>query len=247
MVKFNECENGSEQEYSFTDFDGRVAKVFESACKTAFSAVRDAVLEDCKTLRAAVEDAVLHDERYADNKELLEEVTGHLSAYGQERQMELAETDFARAFSEFMEVFYKDCCFDRDFMKAVRMLGTEGRDRISKTLASRDGYTKLNLGFHKAFLEFEDILRFDDSSVQKILREVDQVDLACALNGASDELKAKIFGNMSRSAGEMLKEDMEAVRPVLKSTVQEKQRKIVDVMENMLFCHELHWPDECVC
>lgn len=203
----------------------------------------------CRTarpLRAAVEDAAIHDERYADNRELLEEVTGHLSAYGQERQMERVGTDFARAFSECMEGFYKACCFDRDFMKAVRMLGTEGRDRISKTLASRDGYTKLNLGLHKAFLEFEDILRFDDGSVQKILRAVDQVDLACALKISSDELKAKIFGNMSRSAGEMLQEDMEAVKPVLKSTVQEKQRKILDVVEEMLACRELYWPEECV-
>lgn len=223
MVKFSECGNGRNLEYAFTDFDGRIADVFESACRTAFSAVKDAVLEDCKTLRAAVEDAALHDERYADNRELLEEVTGHLSAYGQERQMERAGTDFARAFSECMEGFYKACCFDRDFMKAVKMLGTEGRDRISKTLASRDGYTKLNLGLHKAFLEFEDILRFDDGSVQKILRAVDQVDLACALKISSDELKAKIFGNMSRSAGEMLQEDMEAVKPVLKSTVHVKE------------------------
>ena len=44
----------------------------------------------------------------------------------------------------------------------------------------------------------------------------------------------------------MLQEDMEAVKPVLKSTVQEKQRKILDVVEEMLACRELYWPEECV-
>ncbi|WP_294427920.1 FliG C-terminal domain-containing protein [uncultured Treponema sp.] len=70
---------------------------------------------------------------------------------------------------------------------------TEGRDKIEQKLSELGNHTKLNLEFHNAFLSFEDTLLFDDRSVQKILREVHQEDMAIALKIASDELKEKIF------------------------------------------------------
>jgi len=77
---------------------------------------------------------------------------------------------------------------------------------------------------------FEDIILLDDRSVQRILREIDSKDLALALKGANEEVKEKIFKNMSERASEMLKDDMQYMGPVRTKEVQEAQTKIVSVL-----------------
>ena len=59
---------------------------------------------------------------------------------------------------------------------------------------------------------FEDIVKLDDRSIQMILREADQKDLALALRGVSDEVKQRILGNMSERGAPMLAEEMEIRR-----------------------------------
>ncbi len=77
---------------------------------------------------------------------------------------------------------------------------------------------------------FEDIILLDDRSIQRILREIDSRELALALKGANNEVKDKIFKNMSERAGEMLKDDMQYMGPVRTKEVQEAQSKIVSVL-----------------
>jgi len=77
---------------------------------------------------------------------------------------------------------------------------------------------------------FEDIILLDDRSVQRLLREVDSRELALALKGANDEVKDKIYKNMSERACEMLKDDMQYMGPVRTREVQEAQTKIVAVL-----------------
>ncbi len=77
---------------------------------------------------------------------------------------------------------------------------------------------------------FEDIILLDDRSIQRILREIDTRELALALKGANDEVRDKIFKNMSERAGEMLKDDMQYMGPVRTKEVQEAQTKIVAVL-----------------
>lgn len=77
---------------------------------------------------------------------------------------------------------------------------------------------------------FEDIIRLDDRSLQRVLREVEMKDLSLALKGATDELRAKFFKNMSKRAAEMLKEDMDYMGPVRVKDVEETQQKIVNVI-----------------
>ena len=77
---------------------------------------------------------------------------------------------------------------------------------------------------------FEDIVKLDDRSVQRVLREVETKDLALALKGANDEVKEKIFKNMSERASGMLKDDMEFMGPVRAREVQESQTGIVAVV-----------------
>lgn len=245
MMKFDE-RNGSKLKYSFTDFDERIARVFETACKNLFEAIKKPVLEDCKTLRSVAEEVALNDGRYVNGEDFQKNFLEGFGNYAEERQLELSEIEFARDFSDFISDFYKKCCFDHDFMNAVQTLGTEGRDKIERKLSELGNHAKLNLEFHNAFLIFEDILLFDDRSVQKILREVTQSDLAVALKIASTELKEKIFNNMSKRAQAYLKKEMEVIGAVLKSDVYERQKKIIAVVENLLSRHELRRADEWV-
>lgn len=77
---------------------------------------------------------------------------------------------------------------------------------------------------------FEDIIRLDDKSVQRLLREVDVKDLGLALKGANDELRDVFFRNMSEKAGKLLQDDIEMMGPVLMKDVSEVQTKIVGVV-----------------
>ncbi len=74
---------------------------------------------------------------------------------------------------------------------------------------------------------FEDLINVDDRGIQTILKEISNESLVLALKGASDELKAKIFKNVSSRAAEMLKEDLETMGPVKLSDVETAQGEIV--------------------
>lgn len=80
---------------------------------------------------------------------------------------------------------------------------------------------------------FEDILLVNDKGIQAVLKEVDNDELALALKTASDELKDKVFKNMSERAAELIKEDMEYMGPVRVSDVEAAQQRIVDVVRRL--------------
>lgn len=73
---------------------------------------------------------------------------------------------------------------------------------------------------------FEDLAKVDDRGVQEILKEITSQELAMALKAASDEIKDKIFRNMSERAAEMLREDIEALGPTRLSDVEKAQQAI---------------------
>lgn len=77
---------------------------------------------------------------------------------------------------------------------------------------------------------FEDIIHLEDRSIQRILREVETKDLGLALKGSQENVKDKIFKNMSERAAGMLQEDMDYMGPVRSRDVQEKQTYIVGVI-----------------
>ncbi len=80
---------------------------------------------------------------------------------------------------------------------------------------------------------FEDIVSIDNRGVQMILKEITTEDLSIALKTASEELKAKIFGNMSQRAAIILKEEMQAKGPVRVSDVEKAQMNIVNVVRKL--------------
>jgi flagellar motor switch protein FliG len=80
---------------------------------------------------------------------------------------------------------------------------------------------------------FEDLLNVDDRGVQLILKEVGNDDLAVALKMASDEVKQKIYKNISQRAAEMIQEDMDARGPMRISEVEKAQQIIVRIARKL--------------
>ena len=86
---------------------------------------------------------------------------------------------------------------------------------------------------------FEDIINLEDKAIQRVLREIDTKELATSLKGVKDELKEKIFQNMSERAQQMLKDDMEYLGPVRAKEVQEAQTKIVATIRTLEMSGEI--------
>ena len=80
---------------------------------------------------------------------------------------------------------------------------------------------------------FEDLKKVDDRGIQMLLREVSSEVLILALKGADDELQDKVFRNMSKRAGELLRDDLEARGPVRISDVETAQREILTITRRM--------------
>ncbi len=85
----------------------------------------------------------------------------------------------------------------------------------------------------KKMFVFEDILTLDDKSIQRVLREVDNNELAVALKSAAEEVQEVIFNNMSKRLAVMIREDMEFMGPVRMKDVEEAQQKIVNIIRKL--------------
>jgi len=85
----------------------------------------------------------------------------------------------------------------------------------------------------KKMFVFEDIVLLDDKAIQKVLRELDNQDLAKALKAVDTEVQEKIFRNMSKRAAALLREDMEFMGPIRLKDVEEAQQKIVNIIRKL--------------
>ena len=85
----------------------------------------------------------------------------------------------------------------------------------------------------KKMFVFEDILLLDDRAIQRVLREVENNDLAVALKSANEEVKNAIFNNVSKRLAVMIKEDMDFMGPVRMKDVEEAQQKIVNIIRKL--------------
>jgi len=80
---------------------------------------------------------------------------------------------------------------------------------------------------------FEDLVLVEDKGMQKVLRRVETSKLSLALKGASEEVKLKIFKNMSERAGVMLKEEIESIGAVRMKDVEEAQQTITRIIQEL--------------
>ena len=80
---------------------------------------------------------------------------------------------------------------------------------------------------------FEDLVLVDDRGFQKLLRKVETMELAIALKAASEEVRDKVYRNMSERAGAMLQEEMEDLGPVRMNEVSDAQMAITSIIQEM--------------
>jgi flagellar motor switch protein FliG len=81
---------------------------------------------------------------------------------------------------------------------------------------------------------FEDLINVDDRGIQEILKSIDSGELALALKVASEDLKQRVFTNMSERAAKILKEDLEVMGPVKVSDVDRAQGNILKVVDRLI-------------
>jgi len=91
---------------------------------------------------------------------------------------------------------------------------------------------------------FNEIIKLDDLSIQKVLREIDNGTIAKALKDTEDEVREKIFKNMSKRASTMLKEDMEYMGPVRLIDVNDSKLKILLIIKHLFNTGEIPRPED---
>ncbi|MES0371705.1 MAG: flagellar motor switch protein FliG [Mariprofundaceae bacterium] len=85
----------------------------------------------------------------------------------------------------------------------------------------------------KLLLIFEDLLELSDKDIQTILKHVSSDELVKALKGAPEELAERFFANMSKRAGEIMREDMEVMAPLKLIEVEESQQSILKAVRKL--------------
>jgi flagellar motor switch protein FliG len=154
-------------------------------------------------------------------------------------------TDLGDVSAEFIEEL------DQTIRKSLSTTGTSSRafdgiEALASILNQVDGKTEENI---MAFLEkqdtdlaqsikqkmfvFEDLVEFDDKNFRELMQNVDSQLLLKGLKAATDELKEKVFRNLSQRAAEMLREDMEVMGPVRLSEVESAQLEILSIAKRL--------------
>lgn len=141
---------------------------------------------------------------------------------------------------------------DEIIKSEISSLGTSttkkfnGVDALASILNEVDGKTEKSIMSHiekedgelaekirqKMFL-FEDLLKVDDKGFREIMKNINNEIIIKALKTASDDMKQKIFKNLSERAAEMLKEDLEVLGPVRLKEVEENQQLIIKAAKKL--------------
>ena len=98
-------------------------------------------------------------------------------------------------------------------------------------LEKRNG--KLAEEIRKRMFVFEDIVKMDDRSVQRFVRDCDTRDIVLALKGANREVAEKLFANMSSRMRQNIEEDLEITTNVRIREVEEAQQRIVGIIRDL--------------
>lgn len=182
--------------------------------------IRALVLEQAETLDA----------------ETKERVTSLMQSFGTESDFEDVEAGFERELDAFVQGFMQRHVGRQskrgELHSALLVLGDDARRRIKAKLLVEHEDALLRV-IDSEFLTFMDFALLDDRCIQKVLRCADQQELAMALKSADFTVQDKVFRNMSRRAGEMLREDMEFMGPVRRKDVYAAQDKILAIMHRL--------------
>jgi flagellar motor switch protein FliG len=113
----------------------------------------------------------------------------------------------------------------------LNRLNAEESKKILETI--EEGQPELALSIRNLMFTFEDLVTVPPATIREIVSGVDKRQLALALRGANDDLRAQIFKSMSSRAVEMLKEDMEVLGPVRSREVAQAQQEILNLARRL--------------
>ena len=91
----------------------------------------------------------------------------------------------------------------------------------------------LTVAIRNLMFVFDDLVNVDDNGMREIIQRADKKGLTIALKGASDEIRVRFFGNMSKRAGEMLKEEMDVLGAVRLRDVEKAQQEVVAIARKL--------------
>jgi len=147
--------------------------------------------------------------------EILKEVEGTLTShFGSDSGRDLSVSGGAKAIAEILN-----------------LIDTTAEKNILQSLEAEDA--DLAAEVKNMMFVFDDLILLDDRSIQRLLKEVETRDLSLALKAASDEVKNKIFTNVSERVSMMIKEEMEFMGPTRLSDVEAAQGRIVEAVRRL--------------
>jgi flagellar motor switch protein FliG len=113
----------------------------------------------------------------------------------------------------------------------MNRLSAEEAKRILESI--EESQPELALGIRNLMFTFEDLVTVPPATIREIVSGVDKKQLAMALRGAKEDLRAAIFKSMSARAVEMLKEDMDVLGPVRSRDVAQAQQEILNLARRL--------------
>lgn len=113
----------------------------------------------------------------------------------------------------------------------MNRLNAEESKRILESIEEQQ--PELALSIRNLMFTFEDLVTVPAATIREVVSGVDKKQLALALRGANEELRAAVFKSMSARAVEMLKEDMEVLGPVRSREVAQAQQEILNLARRL--------------
>jgi len=120
----------------------------------------------------------------------------------------------------------------RNAAEILNILDKEIEQKVIEELDERD--PPLSQEIQDNMFVFDNLLEADDRGIQALVREVTSEILITALKGADDAIQEKIFGNMSKRAAELLRDDLDAKGPLRITDVEEAQKQIVSAARKLV-------------
>lgn len=115
--------------------------------------------------------------------------------------------------------------------EVLNIIETSAEKNILQAIEAEDA--DLAADIKNMMFVFDDLVLLDDRSVQRLLKEVETKDLAISLKAASDDVKNKIFTNVSERVSVLIKEEIEFMGPMRLSDVESAQQRIVETVRRL--------------
>jgi flagellar motor switch protein FliG len=136
--------------------------------------------------------------------------------------------------SQFEEVGTRDLSISggtKTVAEVLNLMETSTEKAILETIEAEN--PELAAEIKNLMFVFEDIILLDDRSVQRVLKDVETKDLAISLKAASDDVKEKIFKNVSERVASMIKEEIEFMGPMRLTDVEAAQQRVVETIRRL--------------